>query len=113
MATGLTKDIDKVRMKIGDTDEDSPLLTDQEIQTELTNWPDNLDLAAANCAEAIAAAYSREFSFQTDGQQFELSARVSQYMSLAAQLRSRGALLEMPPGRVSTFGSADSLYGTA
>ena len=92
----ITSDRDKVRLAIGDTDVADPLLTDAEINVQVANWPDNVELAAANCAEAIAAKYAREFNFRTDLQQFDRSQRVDHYTALAGQLRSRGGLFAIP-----------------
>lgn len=89
-------DRDKVRLKIGDTDESDPLLYDDEIAVHLAAWPENLDLAAANAAEAIAAKFARGFTFSSDGQQFNVRERVLHYMALAETLRKRGGALAWP-----------------
>lgn len=86
-------DLDRVRLRVGDTDMSDPLLSDQEIETLLGEWPGNLDLVAANAAEAIAAKFSRGFNFTTERQQFNRSERVNHYTQLAANLRRRGGAL--------------------
>lgn len=86
-------DLDRVRLRIGDTDMSDPLLSDAEIQSCLADWPNNVDLAAANAAEAIAAQYSRGFNFTTERQVFNRSERVNHYTQLAANLRKRGSAL--------------------
>lgn len=86
-------DLDRVRAKIGDTDNTDYMLTDAEIQTHIADWPDNLDLAAANAAEAIAAKYARDFTFQADGQTFNRRERVLHYMDLSKSLRRGGHLI--------------------
>ena len=85
---------DKVRLKIGDTSDEA--LTDADIDAYLTAWPSNIDLAAADAAEAIAAKYSKGFNFSTDGQVFNRRERVAHYMDLAAALRKRGGTFEWP-----------------
>ena len=85
--------LDRVRAKIGDTDNTDYLLTDAEIQAHIADWPDNLDLAAANAAEAIAAKYARDFNFQADGQSFNRRERVLHYMDLSKSLRRGGHLI--------------------
>lgn len=85
--------IDAVRLKIGDTDSAAELLDDDAILAALAAWPDNVDLAAADCAEAIAAKYARDFNFSTDGQSFNRRERVLHYMELAKTLRRAGFLL--------------------
>jgi len=92
----ITTDRDKVRLKIGDTDMSDPILQDDEIDAALVAWPANLDLAAADSAEAIAAKYSRGFNFSTDGQTFNRRERVVHYMDLAKTLRSRGGAFVWP-----------------
>jgi|GEM_PF-3482973 len=87
-------DRDLVRLKVGDTD--SELLTNSEIDTYLAAWPGNVELAAADAAEAVAAKYSRDFNFSTDGQAFNRRERVAHYMDLAKTLRSRGGQFVWP-----------------
>lgn len=52
-----------VRHKIGDTDPQSYYLEDEQIQYELTQEGDNVLLAAANCAEAIAGRFAKSTSW--------------------------------------------------
>lgn len=85
----------QVRAKIGDPN--GELLDGDELAVHLVAWPDNADLAAANAAEAIAAKYARDYSFQTaEGQRFSRSERVEHYMTLSRDLRSRGGALIWP-----------------
>lgn len=86
---------DRVRLKIGDNQTEE-LLTDAEIDSYVASWPSNIDLAAADAAEAIAAKYSRGFTFSEDGQSFNRRERVVHYMDLAAALRKRGGALVWP-----------------
>ena len=85
---------DRVRLKIGDTDASTVKLSDAEIDQYVSEWPDNVDLAAANAAEGIAASYADGFDFAEDSQTFNRSQRVEHYMTLAEQLRRRGGVLE-------------------
>lgn len=90
-------DVELVRVKIGDNDPADELLSDGEIAVHLLAWPDNVELAAANAAEAIAAKFSRDYSFQTaEGQRFDRRERVLGYMELAKTLRARGGALVWP-----------------
>lgn len=98
----LTRPIDIVRLKVGDTNPADPLLEDDELETYLDNWPDNVELAAADAAEAIAAKFSRDYGFQTaEGQRFDRNQRVTHYMDLAKSLRSRGGGMIWPSPRVT------------
>lgn len=85
--------IDAIRLKIGDADPANELLDDDAILMALAAWPGNVDLAAADCAEAIAAKYARDFNFSADGQSFNRRERVLHYMELAKTLRRAGFLL--------------------
>lgn len=90
-------DRDRVRRRIGDTDMSDPLLTDTEVDDCLAEWPNNVDLAAANAAESIAARYARDYTFAQGDQSFNRRERVMQYMDLAATLRKRGGAYAWPP----------------
>lgn len=85
--------LDQIRVKVGDTDMNDPLLTDAEISAHIAAWPNNLSLAAANAADAIAAKYARGFNFSTDGQTFNRRERFLHYMELAQSLRRGGYLV--------------------
>lgn len=101
--TAMTSKISLVRLRIGDTDASDPLLSDDEIATHIAAWPDNPDMAAANAAESIAAAFARDFTFASErGQSFNRSERVNNYTTLADQLRRRGGLYAIPGGTAGT-----------
>ena len=107
----VTTDRDKVRLLLGDTNEDDPLLYDDEVDAFLAQrvivvnggTTYNVVAAAADCAGAIAAKYAREFNFAEDGQSFQRAQRVGHYQALERTLRMR-------QGGVSV---AVSLAGTA
>jgi hypothetical protein len=95
----ITEDRDKVRLLIGDTDENDPLLFDDEIAYFIQQRTQayssgtatfvNHNAAAADAAEAIAGKYARDFSFMEDGQSFSRAQRVNHYTDLARKLRGR------------------------
>lgn len=85
--------LDLVRLKVGDDDPADEILTDAEVNDCIAAWPDNLDLAAATAAEAIAAKYARDFNFSADGQSFNRRERVLHYSELARTLRRGGHLV--------------------
>lgn len=100
-------DRDAVRLRIGDTDTDDLLLTDEEVDFYIDAVGSDLsagdlDLAAAGAAEAISAKFARDFSFTADGEGFERQQRVLHYRQLAADLRRRGG----PFGLRSVGGTA-------
>jgi hypothetical protein len=90
---------DQVRLLIGDTDADDPLLTDSEVDNFVTyrsvlndsggTITTNVPAAAADCAGAIAAEFARTFDFAEDGQRFNVSQRVGHYQALERELRNR------------------------
>ena len=49
---------DALRLAVGDTNQEDPRLSDEEVEHFLSLYPDSLNLAAADAAEAIAARYS-------------------------------------------------------
>jgi hypothetical protein len=91
-----TEPLDLVRLKIGDTDTEAALLTDAEIEVFMEAWPDNVEMAAADAAEAIAAKFARDYTFGEDGQSFNRRERFESYTDLAAKLRSRGGIFVWP-----------------
>lgn len=109
----ITSDKDRVRLLIGDTDENDPLLYDEEIVEILSQRTVldssggtlgvNVPAAAADAAGAIAAKYARSFNFSEDGQSFQAGQRVAHYTELARQLRNRSGGFSQP---VSLAGTA-------
>lgn len=89
----ITSDLDRVRLYTGDTNEDDPLLYDEEITALLADRTidevANVYAAAADAARAIAAKFSRGFNFSEDGQSFNRSERVAHYMALSEDLCAR------------------------
>jgi len=94
----LETDKDRVRLLIGDTNEEDPLLYDDEVEDliERRSYENeeeetivNLVAAAADAAGAIAAKFAREFDFAEDGQQFSRAQRVGHYLALERELRNR------------------------
>lgn len=93
----ISTDLDRVRLLIGDTDTDDPILSDDEVENcidyrqistvdgDITNVP----AAAADAAAAIAAKFAREFNFAEDGQRFDRAQKYAHYVALEQSLRSR------------------------
>jgi hypothetical protein len=55
----LTTNKDKVRLKIGDTDTNDQLLSNETIEALLTEHNNDLDLTAISCVRAIIAQFNR------------------------------------------------------
>lgn len=105
----ISTDRDKVRLLIGDTDTDDPILQDDEIAYHLESRTIldadtggtvyvNVEAAAADAAGAIAAEYARQFDFSEDSQTFSRSQRVGHYVALQRELRSRAGGYAVPVG---------------
>ena len=96
----LSTDLDRVRLMIGDTDPDDPILNDDEVNEFIRQRSSddvaNLPAAAADCAAAIAAHYGRQFDFAEDGQSFSRAQRVAHYMQLEIELRKRQGGVSAP-----------------
>lgn len=101
----MATDLDLVRLAVGDTDEDDPLLLDDEIGALLERRAAldtsggtvyNIPAAAADAAGAIAAKYARDFDFSEDGQGFSRAQRVGHYTQLERTLRYRAGGISQP-----------------
>jgi hypothetical protein len=89
----LTIDRDAVRHMIGDKDNEDLLLTDEEIDFHLAEHGNNKLLAAAECAEAIAAMPRMQQPQAGDSGGTPVT-RADHYLRLARQLRSREVVVE-------------------
>ena len=79
---------DALRLVIGDTDTEDQQLTDAEVAYYIAQ-DDNLNLAAALAAEALAAKYSRASVRAVGDMSQQLANRYQSYYRLARQLRAR------------------------
>lgn len=86
-------DLDLVRLLIGDADPDSQLFDDDQL-TLLTASYSSSTLAAAACADALAAKFSRKVTFSLEGLRFENSTKAEAYRELAQRLRSQAVLTD-------------------
>lgn len=89
----LTDPRDAVRHTVGDTDNGDLLLTDAEIDYHLNENGGNASMAAADCAEAIAALPRMQQPQAGDSGGTPVT-RADHYLKLARQLRSREAVEE-------------------
>lgn len=104
-ASGVTGQMTRVRMLVGDTINTDPLLHDEEIyyvigQQSATNY------AAAVCAEMIAAIYARQVNTQNSELRISAAARYKAYTALADRLRKMG------PGELPGGDGSGALLGT-
>lgn len=87
--------LDAVRFRIGDTDTEDQLVTDEEIAYLLTEWG-NVPSASIAACEAIAAKFSRLADRQIGNLRISASQKSEQYRQLAATLRRQQAMLVIP-----------------
>ena len=85
---------DALRLAVGDTIENDPRLSDEEVEHFLSLYPDSLDLAAAEAAEAIAARYSSMAVSYVGDLDNSPHLKAEYYLKLARQLRSRAEVEE-------------------
>lgn len=87
--------LDRVRILVGDTDENDPLISDEEIGLYLTGgyWAEDSDhLAASRVAGAIAAKFAkRADSLSAGGTSVNWGGLVDRYRTMATDLAELGA----------------------
>ena len=81
---------DAVRFLVGDTEAADPLVTDEEIEFFLEEFPSSNYHAAAEVAESIAAKFSREVAHSGDGLSYAAEQLQQNYAALAERLRKQG-----------------------
>lgn len=92
----VNSDRDWVRWKTGLTDSSRELVTDEEIEAELSDQS-NRWYAAAEVADAVAALFSRDVDFDYDDIAEDASQAQEQYRNLADDLRARAERLSGDP----------------
>jgi len=88
-STDLSTDLNRVRLLIGDTNDSSPLLTNEEIAYYLSQ-KDNIFLAAADAVEyGILPKIARDIDRSNLGMSATRSQKSQQYRDLAKSLRAQ------------------------
>lgn len=90
----LPTDRDRVRRLIGDVSA-TPLLADSEIDWVLGRFAD-LDRAAAECADLIAAQFAPGVRMSVGDQSVDAHQRFAHYTELAKRLRARAVAASVP-----------------
>ena len=95
---GSTADRDRIRLEIGDTDEDRILFQDAEIDDFLSQEGNSILGAAARACETLAVRFARDFSFSADGASFQKGNVTQMFMNQAKRLRrqARATTVRMP-----------------
>jgi hypothetical protein len=88
-----TSEKDQVRLLIGDTDTNDQLLSDEAISFYLSSRGDNVNLAAADACDSIAAKFSRQVDTRNGALSVSASQRAEAYRQLGADLRAQDAEL--------------------
>lgn len=78
-----------IRFYTGETSSSSAILTDEAINAVLDNMVTNHLLAAAVCADALAAHYADQADVENEGLTVKASQRAQAYERLSASLRRR------------------------
>ncbi len=81
-----SSDTDAVRFLVGDVDEATPLVQDEEIAWALSSEP-NVYRAAATICDTISARYAKAVSRTVGGLSLDESGKYRQYAELAKTLR--------------------------
>jgi hypothetical protein len=82
-----------VRILIGDTDDSNQLLDDDQLPLICAGF-NSSTLAAAACADAIAAKFSRSVTFSVEGLSIQNSQKAANYRALAQRLRAHAVLTD-------------------
>lgn len=88
--TALTASKDKVRLMIGDTNEDSVLLQDEEIDYFLTQ-NSSPTRAAVLCCRAISAKFARQADTTVESVSVNYSQKAQAYENMARNLEAQAA----------------------
>ena len=100
-------DTDLVRLLVGDADPDNQLLTDDQVASLTAQYSSN-SLAAAACADALAAKFSRSVTFSVEGLSIQNSQKAANYRALAQRLRSNAILTDDGALGASVLGTSRS-----
>ena len=112
---GSTADRDRVRLEIGDTDEDRILFQDAELDDFLAQEGNSIRGSAARACETLATRFARDFTFTADGASFQKGNITQMYMNQAKRLRRQArATTTVMPRRVdgySVYTDSDEVTG--
>ena len=95
---------DEVRYLIGDTKEDDPLLSDDEIEYTITKNPGNIYTAAAKCCDAVLATLARDIESTVGPLKVLNQQKFEHYKQIRSTLSS-GGYIAVPVGAPTTPGT--------
>lgn len=102
--------LEAVRFRIADTDEDRPLLSDEEIEFELSEADDDVLAASLACAEALLAKGAHRVTKKIGDRSINYSDLTGQYEKLVAVLQSKIQRGDFSYTVPSTGFVADTVY---
>ena len=112
---GSTADRDRVRLEIGDTDEERVLFQDGELDDFLSQEGNSILGSAARACETLAVRFARDFTFSADGASFQKGSVTQMFMNQAKRLRRQArATTTVMPRRVdgySVYTDSDEVSG--
>lgn len=106
--TDLSTDLAKVRKRIGDVDSGSALLTDEEIEDTLEEYP-SVALAAIKCVQTILGRLARRTDRSAVGLSSSRSQAFQHYKDLLAELQSEASAEATPRLKGTSDAEAISL----
>lgn len=107
---------DRVRLEIGDTDTTSPLFSDLEITTILSERADDILLTAADLCDMLATRFAADFDFKWKDGDFKKGSRSASYAARASALRARiagGGIASIPIVKVDGYSQDTSTRDTS
>jgi hypothetical protein len=109
----LTLDRDWVRFRVGDTDQASQLLANEEIDALLALTPTNRTRAAAAACASIATKLARNVDTSNMSLSVSGSQRFDHYQALAAQLDRESSTRSLPRNLAASRASKEALDADA
>ena len=104
-----------MRLEIGDTDADRALFQDAELDDFLSQEGDSVLGSAARACETLAVRFARDFTFSSDGSNFQKGSITQMYMNQAKRLRrqARSTTTVMPRRKdgYSIYTDSDDVTG--
>lgn len=85
---GSTATRDRVRLNIGDTDENQALFNDAELDDIIVQETSE-NASTARCAEILALRFARQYDFSADGSSFDRSQMSEMYRALGKEFRAK------------------------
>lgn len=93
---------DKLRLELGDTNSESYIFNDEELDFWLTEEADDYLAACLRACDAAARKFARAYDFETDGQSYKRSQMAKAFADRAAALRAQGVSTSADTSAVST-----------